>query len=103
MIQRQVDGWYWNWKKTKFLVLIRPNGRMAAVISFNKKLGWMWCLRRGPSHKVTDVLTAIRQVLEAFDMKEKTREGLFAVVRDELVRLGKIDALKATSSEIEGE
>lgn len=91
MIGKSVGGWHWQWKD-KFLRLWSPKGRVAAVISFNEKLGWLWSLADSPGHKAKDQETAVREVLNALEMPYRVRAELLSIILREFARLRRIEA-----------
>lgn len=91
MIGKSVGGWHWQWKG-KFLRLWSPSGRVAAVIGFNLKLGWMWSRWDSFGHKAKDQETAVREVLNALDMPDRIRTELLAIILQEFGRIRKMEA-----------
>ena len=91
MIGKSVGGWHWQWKG-KFLRLWSPKGRVAAVIGFNEKLGWLWSLADSPGHRAKDQETAVREVLNALEMLDRVRAELLSIILHELARIAKIEA-----------
>ena len=91
MIGKSVGGWHWQWKD-KFLRLWSPKGRVAAVISFNEKLGWLWSLADSPGHKAKDQETAVREVLNALEMPDRVRAELLSIILQEFARIRKMEA-----------
>lgn len=77
---------------------------VAAVISFNPKLGWIWSLRESLGHKATDEQAAVRAALAALEMEERVRAHLLAIALEEFARLRKIEAENdAKSTDSDGE
>lgn len=91
MIGKSIEGWHWQWKG-KFLRLWSPKGRVAAVIGFNLKLGWMWSLPRSLGHKAQDAESAVREVLDALEMESRVRAELLSIALQEFARIRKIEA-----------
>jgi hypothetical protein len=91
MIGKSVGGWHWQWKD-RFLRLWSPKGRVAAVIGFNEKLGWLWSLADSPGHRAKDQETAVREVLNALEMPDRVRAELLSIILHELARIAKIEA-----------
>jgi hypothetical protein len=91
MIGTSVGGWHWQWKD-KFLRLWSPKGRVAAVINFNKKLGWLWSLSDSPGYKAKNQETAAREVLDALEIPDRVRAELLSIILHEFARLAKIEA-----------
>lgn len=91
MIGKSVEGWHWQWKG-KFLRLWSPSGRVAAVIGFNLKLGWMWSLPKSLGHRAKDAETAVREVLDSLEMEPRVRAELLSIALHEFARIAKLEA-----------